>query len=901
MASKNFAKFGIALILLLGGGAFWSLLQERLFKPQIENVLLISIDTLRADYLSSYGFELETTPHIDALAREGVLFKNVVSPVPQTLPAHSSMLTGTIPPYHGMHDNLGYRLAESNVTLAEMLKDEGFTTGAIISSFVLDKKFNLNQGFDTYNDHFEEEHKIFELSERKGDEATRFATAWLEERQNERFFLFLHYYDPHDGYEPPEPFASRFADDLYAGEVAFTDHCIGEVLQKVKELGLFDSTLIVITSDHGEMLGEHGEKTHQYFIYQSALSVPLIFKVPGLTGPKEVDERVGLIDIVPTIAALLGVAVPEPVQGEDLSSWLSGDAVSKPQRQFYAESYTPTRYYGAASLFGLVTDDWKYIQTTRPELYQLKSDPGETMNLIESEPQQAAVFSKRLSQILASESGREELSEKIEVDEDTRRRLESLGYLGGSGGTAAIEGDPDREDPKDLIAFYRAHQQLTELTQQERFDEALPVVEEMLRERPDFVEGHLHMARFATEQNDLERARESFSRAIELDPENERAHFGLANTLRSRGELDEAISYFRRALELEPEFAEAKASLARLLIEQGRSDEAVDYLREALDADPGNAGTLTQLGLTLQSQGKLDEAVDRYRQALRLEPGSAEAHFHLGNTLASQEKFDEAIEHFRQALRARPDMAEVHDRLGSALREEGKTEDALRSYREALRLDPELAAAHNHLGVTLKEQGRVDEAIRHYRRAVSIDPTLAGAHNSLGSLLGSQGKIQEAMQYFRLALEADPDFDEAHNNLGLALRMTSGDRQEALVHFRAAMRQRPDWTVPMNEIAWIVATHPDERARDPVEAVRLAKRAAELTRQQLPVVLDTLAAAYASASDFDSATSTAEKAVALASSAGAKGLADEINSRLELYRQKRPYREPVRTRAAPRP
>ena len=359
MTAGIFKEFYIALIGLLVGGAVWFFLRDRLFEPQIKNVLLISIDTLRADYLSSYGFEPETTPHIDALAREGVLFKRVVSPVPQTLPAHSSMLTGTIPPYHGMHDNLGYQLSNSNVTLAEMLKDEGFTTGAIISSFVLDKKFNLSQGFDTYNDRFEEEHKILHLSERKGDEATRFATAWLEEHRKERFFLFLHYYDPHDGYDPPEPFASRFADDLYAGEVAFVDHCVGEVIRKIKDLKLFDSTLIVITSDHGEMLGEHGELTHQYFIYQSALRVPLIFKVPGRTEPREVESLVGLIDIVPTIAGLLGIDVPEQVQGEDLSPWLNGGNHPAEPRRFYAESVTPERYYDAAPLH--VTGQARYV------------------------------------------------------------------------------------------------------------------------------------------------------------------------------------------------------------------------------------------------------------------------------------------------------------------------------------------------------------------------------------------------------------------------------------------------------------------------------------------------------------------------------------------------------------
>ena len=211
-----------------------------------------------------------------------MLFKNAYSPVPVTLPAHSSLLTGTLPPVHGVRDNLHERLPDASVTLAEILKPRGFATGAVVSSFVLDRRFNLAQGFDSYDDRFQAVHKIGALSERKGDETTRLATQWLDARGREPFFLFLHYYDPHDDYQPPEPFASRWAADPYSGEVAFADHCVGQVVEKLKERGLYDQTLIVVTGDHGEMLGEHGERNHGFFIYESALKVPL--DLPGAQG-----------------------------------------------------------------------------------------------------------------------------------------------------------------------------------------------------------------------------------------------------------------------------------------------------------------------------------------------------------------------------------------------------------------------------------------------------------------------------------------------------------------------------------------------------------------------------------------------------------------------------------------
>jgi arylsulfatase A-like enzyme len=278
------------------------------FGPEgIRNVLLISIDTCRADYLGCYGYQDKTTPNIDAIARQSIVFENVISPVPLTLPAHASLLTGTIPPYHGVHDNFDYWLDDSHVTLAEILKGHGFATGAVVSAFVLDSKFGTGQGFDSYYHDFGEEPGGGRADERKGQEVSNLAVQWLEKHKSDRFFLFVHYYDPHAPYLPPEPFASEFSDNLYAGEIAYTDYCIEQVIKKLKEFGLFDSTLVVITSDHGEMLGEHGEDGHGYFIYQSAIKVPLIVKLPGKHTSRVVGQLAGLIDIVPTICSLLGV------------------------------------------------------------------------------------------------------------------------------------------------------------------------------------------------------------------------------------------------------------------------------------------------------------------------------------------------------------------------------------------------------------------------------------------------------------------------------------------------------------------------------------------------------------------------------------------------------------------
>jgi choline-sulfatase len=744
--------------------------------PAIRNVLLVSIDTLRADHVGSYGFPRATTPNIDAVAREGVLFKNVHSPVPMTLPAHSSMLTGTLPPSHGVRDNLHERVPDSSLTLAEILKAKGLATAAVVSSFVLDHRFNLSQGFDSYDDRFEAVHKIHDLSERKGDETARHAIEWLAGHGSQPFFLFVHFYDPHDPYEPPEPFASRWADDRYSGEIAFADHCLGQVLQELKELQLYESTLIVITGDHGEMLGEHGELNHGFFLYESALRVPLVVRVPrARVSPRQVDEPVSLIDIVPTIAALVGAPAPKEAQGRDLSPWLGGDPGRGGGRALYAETVTPTRYYGTASLLAVIMDGWKYIETTRPELYDLRRDPGETVNLLGKEPSRADRLGKELKGILVAARRTAGPAEPAALDEDARRRLESLGYLNRGGGPEIVF-DRTKEDPKDLIGFFRSDQVLSELVEDKKYPQARALCDQMLRERPGFSDCHLQMSRIAAVEGDMKTALTAAAKAVALSPGKGEARLHLAGLLRGQGDLDGEISQYRQVLASEPESMEARIRLGRALAERGRFDEAVSTLRSAVASRPENAEAATQLGFALAKQGHLPEAVQSYRQALVLDPGSPEAHAYLGSALASQGNLDEAIAQFEQALRAKPDQAELHEGLGVALREKGRPAEALPHFREAVRLAPGLANAHLDLGRALKQEGQLDEAAKEYRRALAIDPRLAAAHNNLGSTLGSQGHLAEAVREFREALRLQPAYAEARNNLDLALRMMGGPK-----------------------------------------------------------------------------------------------------------------------------
>lgn len=519
----------------------------------IRRVVLVSIDTCRADHLSCYGFEKETTPHIDSIAAGGILFENAISPVPITLPAHSSMLTGKIPPVHGVHDNSHYVLSDEKTTLAEILKENGFATGGFVSAFVLDRRFGIAQGFDTYQDKFVKTiHSEFG-TERRGDETTKFALKWIDEQKEEKFFLFLHYYDPHIRYEPPEPFASTYRRDPYSGEIAFTDHCIGRLVRKLKEAGLYDSTLLIIAGDHGEMRGEHGEEEHSYFIYEGAIKVPLIVKIPGRTQAVRISDAVGLVDIVPTVCGLLGIDGPEELQGVDLGSLIAGRTAPEKARFIFSESLFPTQV-GANTLLGVSSTGWKYIQTTRPELYNLSDDPEEENNLFETRPERAGpvarVYRDALEKMLQAQTSGAG-GGRVETDQETLDRLASLGYTGSAVDAGGLTFDQSRPDPKDLIALHCDLQEVQALKFENKRRQARTILNRLAAGEPHFKVLNL-LGEMAHEEGRPTEAIDFYKRALELNSEDYFANTNMGTILAMQGRYADALPYLEKALEIRP-------------------------------------------------------------------------------------------------------------------------------------------------------------------------------------------------------------------------------------------------------------------------------------------------------------------------------------------------------------
>ncbi len=622
--------YGLVLVIIIT--AVLLLLRPEDSARQVGNVLLISIDTCRADYVGCYGNPRRITPNVDNIAGQGTIFKNVITSVPMTLPAHCSMLTGTIPPYHEVHDNLDYKLDESNVTLAEILKEHGFATGGIISASILDSQFGVNQGFDMFNDRLEDGRGDGLMVERSAEATTRVALEWLAQNKSKRFFLFLHYFDPHFDYTPPEPFASRFADNLYAGEIAYADYCIGRVIQSLKDLKLFEAALIIIASDHGEMLGEHGELTHGYFIYQSAVKVPLIFKLPGQTKSRQVESVAGLIDIVPTVCSLLNIRPPE-VQGKDLSPYLFDKSVPKKERHIYTESLIPTKY-NANSLLGIVGEDVKYIQTTRPELYNLENDPDESQNLVDDEPQRARILQGRLREILEGSVPAGRAGSKTVLDEQARKRLESLGYVSGKV-TEQFEFDQSKADPKDLIGLHASVEKIHHLIARKELDEAKRLCEELLLRHDDYYGLYRHLGRIYFEEGDKQKAQAYMRKSLELNPDQPGLHFNLG----------------------------------MLLAEQGRYDDAAHHLKEVLHLNPNQVIAHNKLALVMEAQGQLDGAIYHLSESLGIEADQYDAHNQIARLLYKMGRFDEAVKHWRLSLTLKPNQPEIESSIAAAMKQ----------------------------------------------------------------------------------------------------------------------------------------------------------------------------------------------------------------------------------------
>ena len=587
------------------------------------NLLIVTLDTTRADRIHAYGFDGIETPNLDRLAREGVLFEQAVSPAPLTLPAHSSIFTGVFPPAHGVRDNGGFFLDDRQTTLAERLQSRGFTTGGFVGAYVLDHKWGIAQGFQTYFDDFDlSKYQSLSLGsvDRPGNEVADKALAWLDTVGSKRFFGWVHFYDAHSPYDPPEPFKSRYAGRPYVGEIAFVDSQVGRLLAYLDAHHLADRTVVVVMGDHGESLGEHGESTHGFFVYQATMHVPLLIRAPfdAMAG-RRVTDTVRSIDILPTALELLSVKSSEKFEGTSVVPLMTG-AKKELGLAAYSEAIYPRFHFGWSDLRALTSGRYKYVAAPRPELYDLQQDPEESHNLY---PERQALGDRMNQELVALEQRMSATAASpkpaVEVDPDARARLAALGYVG----TFVTALAPDRAglaDPKDKIQLFNLMTQARETARHDKeSDEGLHALERVVAEDPRVIDAWFMLGNEYYRRRQYARAIEQFKRALDLKPDYDLVVINMANAYRALGRDEEAMVGYRRFMELDPKNAQIRYEAAQILIDGGKLDEARKQLTEALALEPKLAAARNALGVLALRGGDLVGAEREIRAAIERE------------------------------------------------------------------------------------------------------------------------------------------------------------------------------------------------------------------------------------------------------------------------------------------
>jgi arylsulfatase A-like enzyme/Flp pilus assembly protein TadD len=649
------------------------------------SVLLISIDTLRADALGAYGSAKAATPWIDRLAREGVRFEAARAHNVVTLPSHANLLSGLLPLDHGVRDNSGFRFPGGRATLATLLKSRGYRTGAFVSAYPLDSRFGLDAGFEVYDDRLGgseiRSERAFLVPERSGRKTVAAAAEWLRLESEKPAFCFVHLYEPHFPYDPPEPFASRFREDPYHGEVAAADAALDPLLRPLLEQGAEGRFLVILTSDHGEGLGDHDEDTHGIFAYESTLRVPLVLYAPRILSPRAVRAPVGHVDVLPTVLDALALETPAGLPGRSLLPLAAGEK-SEP-RPGYFEALSSSLNQGWAPLRGVVRDNLKYIDLPLPELYDLGADAREERNLVASRPREAGALRAQLDLFRSEDRG----VERVPEDAGARERLRALGYLGGS--APLKERYEERDDPKRLIELDRRAAEVLRLFHARRYDEAAQLGRKSLEQRPDSPLAWAH----------------------------------LASIERARGDLEAAITAGRRALSLRPADTEQASLVAVYLVEAGRPAEALGLLEGYLAGDPPDLDVLTAQGMALARLGRRREALAVFERARRADPTNAMVLVNTATVHLQSGEPEAARRELEAALALDPDVARAYNGLGVIAAQSGRLEEAVARWKQAATLDPNDYQTLFNLGVTLRRLGRSGEArpfLEAYLRAAPV-------------------------------------------------------------------------------------------------------------------------------------------------------------------------------------
>ena len=783
-------------------------------RREAQAVVLVTFDTTRANHVGCYGYASIETPALDGVAKAGVLFRQATAAAPITLPSHTSMMTGRYPAAHGVRNNGMFVLPESERTLAEVFKAHGYETAAFIGGFPLSSQFGLKQGFDTYDEKFDtpEEGPVDkDVVQRNAAKVNEAALPWIAARKGKKFFLWIHYYDPHAPYNPPSPFSERYEGNLYDGEIAFADSQLAVILSCLAEAADPGRTVLAVLGDHGESLGEHGETFHGVLIYEPATRTPFLLRASGrLPAGAEIAEPVSDVDVFPTLLDLAGlekeIRKDPPIQGVDLVPLATGRAASarpagsagKDSAPVLSESLLSNLEFGWSELHAIRSGNWKYVEAPRPELYDLGADPGEQRNLLAEAGSTGAVregastggvapaggsatgaapaangarseVAQRAATLRASldatisrlESSRTSASARQQMDPETIEKLQSLGYLQGPAGAApapAGGAGAARKDPKDLIGLYQRIVDVGATFRQARYDEVIETCRSLLAEDPDSPRLHRLLGESLLALKRYAEAEKVLGPLVSM---NDTSHDWVAGLLArvKEGQEDKqgALALYRIAMARDPDLAANALRAAKLLYEMGKYGESLEQAQKILAKNPRHVPALELSADDQRRLGDVEAAIDLWRRALQESPDDRTALATLGPLLFAKQRFPEAQQVFERLSRVAPDSVESHRFLGALAVLRGKNDEAVPLLRRASELMPDDPMTRYWLGIAFIKTRNLSGAEAEILPLVQKHPDLLEGHRVLGMLRKEQGRREEAIASFRRALQIKPD------------------------------------------------------------------------------------------------------------------------------------------------
>jgi arylsulfatase A-like enzyme/tetratricopeptide (TPR) repeat protein len=678
-------------------GRLWA--RQGVEKP---NVILVTMDTTRADHLACYGYPGIRTPALDALASRGVLFEQAATATPLTLPAHSTIMTGMYPTFHGVRVNGNAALSDEQTTLAEVLAARGYKTGAFIAAFVLDGRWGLKQGFEHYDDQFDlKKYKHLDLGkiQRPGDQVMDAALNWLEAQKAGPFFAWIHLYDPHVPYAPPEPYSSEYGRrgpaGLYDGEIAFMDEQIGRCTAWLAKNGLDQNTVMILIGDHGEALGSHGEGTHGYFVYDYALHVPFLVVTPfaDLKG-KRVSAQVRSADVFPTLLDLVDIKSPVEVQGRSLVP-LMFDPGLKDDHPAYGEAMTSNLQFGWSALRTLRTTRYKYIDSPRAELYDISQDADEQTNLLAQYPDIARRMKKDLEALIAETSAGAPTLQAADLDKETMEKLSALGYIGAPVSTKkTAAGAGPLADPKDKLPVFNAITRAGDLIMNDEYADAIATLEAALKDEPTIPQALLLLSTCYVELGRNEDAKAKLDIILKEDPESVQALITLANILLEEGKNEDVIALCKQTLSVDERNTQAHTLIGQVYMEAKNYLEALPYFEKAFDIQPKITRSRLNLAACLVGAKQYDRAETELKAVIQDSPKFPLVHFNLGLLYEEQGRLTEARAAYTEEIKAIPKEFMARFNLGKVLFRLGDKPGSLEQMREVVKLAPNLADGH---------------------------------------------------------------------------------------------------------------------------------------------------------------------------------------------------------------